>query len=142
MLTGNISLTPNDRNDADERPNHPHISLRGDSHLRQHCRKIDIDKSSRSCTVPDPKLTPGATDSSLACVSTTERPRGVTISEKNAILATYGYPVNTKKSSGEFDHWLPHWMGGVDTQENIWFEPLNAASESLRQQHTATSRYG
>ena len=34
-----------------------------------------------------------------------------------------GYPASTKKSTGEFDHWFPHWMGGVDTQENIWFEP-------------------
>ena len=40
-----------------------------------------------------------------------------------AILAAYGYPANTKKPSGEFDHWYPHWMGGLDTQENIWFEP-------------------
>ena len=23
----------------------------------------------------------------------------------------------------EFDHWLPHWMGGSDGQKNIWFEP-------------------
>jgi hypothetical protein len=89
----------------------------------QHCRKIDIDKSSGFCTVPDPKLTPGEMNASLACVSNTERPRSVTNAEKNAILAAYGYPASTKKSSGEFDHWLPHWMGGSDTQENIWFEP-------------------
>jgi len=89
----------------------------------QHCRKIDIDKSSDFCTVPDPKLTPGEMDASLACVSNTERPRNVTTAEKNSILAAYGYPASTKKSAGEFDHWLPHWMGGSDTQENIWFEP-------------------
>ena len=89
----------------------------------QHCRKIDIDKSSGFCTVPDLKLTPGAMNASLACVSNTDRPRSVTNAEKNAILRAYGYPVNTKKSTGEFDHWLPHWMGGSDTQENIWFEP-------------------
>jgi hypothetical protein len=89
----------------------------------QHCRKIDIDKSSGSCTVPDPKLTPGAMDASLACVSNTDRPRSVTNAEKNAILAAYGYPASTKKSSGEFDHWFPHWMGGSDTAKNIWFEP-------------------
>src|ERR1039457_4346649 len=86
----------------------------------QHCRKIDIDKSSGFCTVPDPKLTPGEMNASLACVSNTERPRSVTNAEKNAILAAYGYPASTKKSSGEFGHWLPHWMGGSDTQENIW----------------------
>jgi hypothetical protein len=28
----------------------------------QHCRKIDIDRSSGSCTVPDPALTPGEID--------------------------------------------------------------------------------
>jgi hypothetical protein len=89
----------------------------------QHCRKIDIDKSSGFCTVPDPALTPGKMDPSLACVSNNDRPRKVTNSEKNAILAAYGYPANTKKSTGEFDHWFPHWMGGSDTQENIWFEP-------------------
>jgi hypothetical protein len=88
-----------------------------------HCRKIDIDKSSGFCTVPDPTLTPGEMDASLACVSNQDRPRNVTTAEKNSILAAYGYPANTKKSSGEFDHWLPHWMGGADTQENIWFEP-------------------
>jgi hypothetical protein len=88
-----------------------------------HCRKIDIDKSSGFCTAPDPKLTPGEMDASQACISNTDRPRRVTTAEKNSILAAYGYPANTKKSSGEFDHWLPHWMGGADTQENIWFEP-------------------
>jgi hypothetical protein len=35
----------------------------------QHCRKIDINKSSGFCTVPDPTLTPGKMDASLACVS-------------------------------------------------------------------------
>ena len=30
----------------------------------QHCRKIDIEKSSGSCTVPDPNLTPGEMDAS------------------------------------------------------------------------------
>jgi hypothetical protein len=88
-----------------------------------HCRKVDIDKSSGFCTVPDPTLTPGEMDASLACLSNQDRPRNVTTAEKNSILAAYGYPANTKKSSGEFDHWLPHWMGGADTQENIWFEP-------------------
>jgi hypothetical protein len=61
-------------------------------------------------------------DASLACVSNNARPRSVTDAEKNAIRAAYGYPAGTKKSTGEFDHWFPHWMGGADTQENIWFE--------------------
>jgi hypothetical protein len=91
--------------------------------LAQHCRKIDIDKSSGFCTVPDPKITTGAMDASQACVSNSDRPRNVSTAEKNAILVAYGYPADTKKSSGEFDHWYPHWMGGLDTQENIWFEP-------------------
>jgi hypothetical protein len=56
----------------------------------QHRRKIDIDKSSGFCTVPDPKLTPGEMDASLACVSNTERTRNVTTAEKNSILAAYG----------------------------------------------------
>ena len=97
----------------------------------QHCRKIDIDKSSGFCTVPDPKLTPGEMDASLACVSNNERPRNVTTAEKNSILAAYGYPASTKKSTGEFDHWYPHWMGGMDTQENIWFEPHNGTFGSF-----------
>ena len=89
----------------------------------QYCRKIDIDKSSGFCVVPDPALTPGKMDVSLACVSNNDRPRSVIDSEENAILSAYGYPASTKKSTGEFDHWFPHWMGGADTQENIWFEP-------------------
>jgi hypothetical protein len=89
----------------------------------QRCRKTDIDKSSGFCTVPDPKLTPGEMDASLACVSNQDRPRSVSTAEKNAILRAYGYPASTKKSTGELDHWLPHWMGGADTAKNIWFEP-------------------
>lgn len=89
----------------------------------QHCRKTNIDKSSGFCTVPDPALTPGEMDASLACVSNNDRPRKITTSEKNAILKLYNYPPSTKKSSGEFDHWFPHWMGGSDGPKNIWFEP-------------------
>jgi hypothetical protein len=74
----------------------------------QRCRKVDIDKSSGFCTVPAPNLTPGEMDASLACVSNADRPRAVSDSEKNQILAAYGWPSNTNKSSGEFDHWLPH----------------------------------
>ncbi|HEX3352592.1 MAG TPA: hypothetical protein VHS34_07200 [Terriglobales bacterium] len=88
-----------------------------------HCRKVDVDKSTGYCTVPDPHLTPGKMDSSLVCESNQDRPRNVTDAEKNAILAAYGYSASTKKSSGEFDHWFPHWMGGSDLQDNIWFEP-------------------
>jgi hypothetical protein len=62
-------------------------------------------------------------DPSLACASNSDRPRAVTNSEKNAILHAYGYPASTKKSTGEFDHWFPHWMGGSDGSKNIWFEP-------------------
>jgi hypothetical protein len=32
----------------------------------QHCRKADIDKSSGFCTVPDPALTAGEMNASLA----------------------------------------------------------------------------
>src|SRR5260370_41053885 len=89
----------------------------------QHCRQIDIDKSTGFCTVPDPALTPGKMDASLACVSNNDRPRSVTDSEKNAILAAYRYPANTKKSTGEFNHWFPHWIGGTRTHGHRWFEP-------------------
>src|SRR6266566_1622881 len=65
----------------------------------QHCRKIDIDHSTGFCTLPDPTLTPGEMDPSLACVSNRARPRNVSDSEKGTILAAYGYPANTKKSS-------------------------------------------
>jgi hypothetical protein len=41
----------------------------------QHCRKIDIDKSTGFCTVPDSALTPGKMDAWLACVSNRARPR-------------------------------------------------------------------
>jgi hypothetical protein len=89
----------------------------------QYCPKVDIDKSSGFCTVPDHALTPGEMNASLVCVSNEDRPRNVTDSEKNAILAAYGHPASTKKSLGEFDHWFPHWMGGSDGPKNIWFEP-------------------
>jgi len=88
----------------------------------QHCRKANIDKSGGACTVPDPTLTPDEMDASLACVTNSARPRAVSDSEKNAILAAYGYPASTKKSSGEFDHWFPHWMGGSEAPNNTWFE--------------------
>jgi len=97
--------------------------LVGIAYGQQHCRKIEIDKSSVFCTVPDSALTPGEMDASVACVSNADRPRSVTNSEKNAILTAYGYPRNTNKSTGEFDHWFPHWMGGSDGLKNIWFEP-------------------
>ena len=72
--------------------------------------------------MPDPALTPGEMDPSLVCVSNVERPRNVTEAEKKAILAAYGWPVGTDRSTGEFDHWFPHWMVGSDTEKNIWFE--------------------
>jgi hypothetical protein len=97
--------------------------LVGTASAQQHCRNIDIDKSSGFCTVPDPTLTPGDMDPSLGCVSNADRPRSVTNSEKDAILRSYGYPATTDKSTGEFDHWFPHWMGGSDGPANIWFEP-------------------
>jgi len=58
----------------------------------QHCRKIDIDKCSGFCTVPDPTLTPGEMDPSLVCVSNADRPRAVSYSEKNQIFALYDCP--------------------------------------------------
>jgi hypothetical protein len=90
---------------------------------QQHCSSVNVDRSSSFCTVPDPILTPGEMDESLACISNVDRPRQVTEAEKNAILKAYGAPADTDKSSGEFDHWFPHWMGGSDSSKNIWFEP-------------------
>lgn len=88
----------------------------------QHCRKADIDKSSGYCTVPDPALTPGEMDASLAC-SSGGHLRQASASTQNYILVVYGYSTDTDKSSGEFDHWFPEWMGGSDGPKNIWFEP-------------------
>jgi len=68
----------------------------------QHCRKVDIDKSTGFCTVPDSALSPGEMDASLACVSNRDRPRSVTDSEKNAILAAYGYPADTEDGRNSF----------------------------------------
>jgi hypothetical protein len=70
-------------------------------------------------------------DESQVCRSNKERPRKVTTAEKNQILKAYGYPADTDKSTGEFDHWLPHWMGGSDGPENIWFEPHTGTFGSL-----------
>ncbi|MGB9029831.1 MAG: hypothetical protein WCC27_06895, partial [Acidobacteriaceae bacterium] len=92
----------------------------GSASAKQHCSAKNIDKSSGYCTVPDSALTPGEMNASLVCVSNEERPRDVTDAEKKAILAAYGWPAGTDPDSGEFDHWFPHWMGGSDTQKNIW----------------------
>jgi hypothetical protein len=90
----------------------------------QHCRKADIDKSTGYCTVPDPELTPGEMDASLACSPIRGHMRQVSDSEKDLILVAYGFPTDKKtKGSGEFDHWYPEWMGGSDGPKNIWFEP-------------------
>jgi hypothetical protein len=90
----------------------------------QHCRKVDIDKSTGYCTVPDPSLTPGEMDASLACSPSRGHLHQVGDSEKDLVLLAYGYPSDKKtKSSGEFDYWYPEWMGGSDGPKNIWFEP-------------------
>jgi hypothetical protein len=88
----------------------------------QHCRKVEIDKSTGYCTVPDRSITPGEMDASLAC-STHGRLHHVSDSDQALVLAAYGLPATTRKSSGEFDHWYPEWMGGSDGPKNIWFEP-------------------
>src|ERR1019366_2319915 len=77
----------------------------------QHCRKADVDRSSGLCTVPEPALSPGEMDASLACVSNVDRPRRVTEAEKKALLAAYGLPAGTGKSTGEVGHWLPPRVG-------------------------------
>src|SRR5271170_2432450 len=90
----------------------------------QHCRKADIDKSTGYCTVPDPELTPGEMDASLACSPSRGHLRQVNDSEKDLVLVAYGFTTDKKtKASGEFDHWYPEWMGGTDGPKNIWFEP-------------------
>ena len=76
----------------------------------QHCPKIEIDKSSGFCTVPDPALTPGEMDSSLACVSNNDRPRNVTDTEKDAILRAYGYPASATLEQ------MMSLMGRVDSE--------------------------
>ena len=98
------------------------LSITGLASAHQHCKKTDIDKSSGYCTVPDPALTPGEMDASLAC-SNQGRLHTVSHSNQNLILATYGYPSDTDTSAGEFDHRIPEWMGGSDAPKNIWFEP-------------------
>ena len=53
----------------------------------QHCSKADEDPTTGFCTVPDPSLTRGEMDSFLVCVSNQDRPRKVSMKEKNDILA-------------------------------------------------------
>jgi hypothetical protein len=90
----------------------------------QRCRKDDIDKSTGYCTVPNPAITPGEMDASLACLPSHGHMRQVSDSEQDLILVSYGYPTDMKtKTSGEFDHWYPEWMGGTDGPKNIWYEP-------------------
>jgi hypothetical protein len=107
------------------------FALVGLASAQKHCSKVNIDPTTGFCTVPDPALTHGLMDASQACVSNQDRPRKVTKAEKEAILAAYDYPANTDTSTGEFDHWFPHWMGGSDKQGNIWFEPHAGTFGSL-----------
>jgi hypothetical protein len=90
----------------------------------EHCRKADIDKSTGYCTVPDPAITPGEMDASLACSPSHGHMRQVSDSEQDLILVSYGFSTDKNtKTSGEFDHWFPEWMGGTDSPKNIWYEP-------------------
>src|SRR5580658_6530073 len=52
----------------------------------QHCRKVDVDKSSGYCTVPDPSLTAGEMDASLACSPSRGHLHQVSDSEKDLSL--------------------------------------------------------
>jgi hypothetical protein len=60
----------------------------------QHCRKGDIDKSTGYCTVPDPELTPGEMDASLACSPSHGHLRQVSDSEQDLVLVRYGFPTD------------------------------------------------
>jgi hypothetical protein len=62
-------------------------------------------------------------DGRFACLLEPGRLRTVSDSEQTSILVAYGYSPDVNKSSGEFDHWIPEWMGGTDGPKNIWFEP-------------------
>jgi hypothetical protein len=95
------------------------FALVGFASAQKHCSKVNIDPTTGFCTVPDPALTHGLIDASQACVSNHDRPRKVTKAEKEASLASYDSPANTDTSTGEFDHWFPHWMEGSDKQANI-----------------------
>lgn len=60
----------------------------------QHCRKMDIDKSSGFCTVPDPALTPGEMDPSLACVS---KMTALAASRRSRRMQSCGGPTDTRR---------------------------------------------
>ena len=72
-------------------------------------------------------------DPSVACVSNNDRPRCVTKVEKDANLRTYGYPANTDKSTGEFDLWFPHWIGGTDGPKNERQGRTPAVAKGIRE---------
>ena len=85
----------------------------------QHCRKIDIDKSSGFCTVPDPKLTRGEMDASLACVSNGDRPRREALEPRGLRIARKA--LRNLLASSTIGCLTG--MGGSDTAKNRCFEP-------------------
>jgi len=90
---------------------------------KQHCSKSNLDRSSGSCTVPDPALTPGEMEDLLpACriptvPATWPRPR-----RKRSSPFTGGQQAHPKPWASSTTGCLTGW-GGLDTGKNIWFEP-------------------
>jgi hypothetical protein len=91
-----------------------------------------------SATLPDAKLTPGATrivDVKTLCTTSTSLVRNVPSSEKEVVYSQYGLQANytgyCKGSGGcEVDHLISLELGGSNDVKNLWpqpyFGPCNA----------------
>ena len=69
--------------------------------------------------VPNPKLTPGR-------VARTDKERGgVTTKTEQKVFARYRLPW-TRRAEFKIDHLVPLELGGADTVDNLWPQPVRA----------------
>ena len=78
--------------------------------------------------LPDPHRTPGAvrtTDTASLCVATfrTGPYRKTTASMKRKVCQEYGASDCPNPENGEIDHLAPLEIGGLDSIENLWWQP-------------------
>jgi hypothetical protein len=84
--------------------------------------------------LPDRQCTPGAvatTDLRVICQTSTESRRHVTEATKRAVLAEYGVAWEDRRTV-EIDHLVPLALGGSNSRENLWPQPIEDAEQKDR----------
>jgi hypothetical protein len=88
--------------------------------------------------LPDPKLTPGMTDSNVTkdvlCgpAFTTYPLRDVSSAVRKAAFKAYGMELNQPPCPCEIDHLIPLQLGGSNKPPNLWPEPVAGPTSSTR----------